>query len=193
MSLRARRVAVASCLLIACAVAGCANESVPAAGGGGSARATTASLLHDASELRRVLGLLTAPLEKPIRALRLSVYQDRVVLQVQDPARPEAVQQYRFKAGEVQGPTSVKLTGPGELKDNLFPLQYADLKGLPALVRRAERRAALDKGRAVAVDLQRNLPASMDIRFRVEVNGSRGTRWVEASKDGKVLGVLTEP
>jgi hypothetical protein len=191
--LRARWIPLASCVLWACALVGCANEASPAPGGETSARATPASLLHDASELARALALLTEPLAKPIRALRLRVYPDRIVLQVQDPAQPEAVQQYRFKAREVEGPIAVKLAGPGELKDNLFPLKYADLKGIPALVQRAERRAALDEGRAVALELQRNLPASMDIRFRVEVNGPRGTRWIEARKDGKVLGVLAEP
>lgn len=191
--LRARWVPLASCVLSACALVGCANEAVPSSGGDSSARAIPVSLLHDASGLRRALALLTEPLSKPIRALRLSIYPDRLVLQVQDRSRPEAVQQYRFKAAEVEGPIAVKLTGPGELKDNLFPLKYADLKGIPALVQRAERNAAVGEGRAVAVELQRNLPESMDIRFRVKVNGPRGTRWIEARKDGKVLGVLAEP
>lgn len=192
MSLRRRRLLLVSWLLLP-ALVGCANEGVPSPGGDTSSRAADASLLHDASELGRALTLLTAPLAKPIRALRLSLYPDRIVLQVQDPAQPQAVQQYRFKAGQVQGPLAVKLEGPGELKDNLFPLHYASLKGIPALVQRAERRAALAEGRAVAVELQRNLPASMDIRFRVEVNGPSGSRWIGARKDGKVLGVLTEP
>lgn len=193
MSVRARWVPLASSVLVVGALVGCANDTVPAPGADTSARATPTSLLHDASGLGRALGALTDPLSKPIRALRLSVYPDRILLQVQAPAHPDAVQQYRFKAGEVLGPIAVKLAGPGELQDNLFPLKYADLKSIPALVERAERRAALDEGRAIAVDLQRNLPASMDIRFRVEVNGPRGTRWIEARKDGKVLGVLTEP
>jgi hypothetical protein len=191
--LRARWGPLASCVLLACSLVGCANEAAPSAGRDTSARATPVSLLHDASALGRALAVLTDPLSKPIRALRLSVHPDRILLQVQDPAQPEAVQQYRFKAGEVLGPIPVKLAGPGDLKDNLFPLKYADLKGIPGLAQRAERRAGLEQGRAVAVELQRNLPASMDIRFRVEVNGPGGTRWIEARKDGKVLGVLTEP
>jgi hypothetical protein len=182
-------------LLITSAPAACADEGKEPAAALGDPRGEPAasSLLHDGSGLRRALALLTDPLAKPIRALRLRVYSDRILLQVRDPSRPDEVQQYRFKAGRVQGPLAVRLAGPGELKDNLFPFEYADVRAIPRLVQQAEHRAGLEEGRAVEVSLQRNLPASMDIRFRVEVEGPRGHRSVEARKDGKVLGVRAEP
>jgi hypothetical protein len=176
---------------------GCANEvteptpplqaelAVPSVAG--------ASLLHDAAALRGALSRLTEPRTPPVRALALRVYPDRVWLQVQDPARPLEVQQYRFKAGEVGGPTPVRLTGPGELKDNLFPLKSADLDVIPGLVTQAERAAALPEGRAVAVGLGRHLPGSMEIRFVVQVESPSGTRRVSARKDGKILGVEVLP
>lgn len=151
------------------------------------------SLLHDASALRRALELTTDPLPKPIRALSLRVYPDRVLLQVQDQKQPSTVQQFRFKDGTVQGPVAVALTGPGELKDNLFPLRYADLDGIPRLALQAERRAALERGRATHIALQRNLPTSMDIQFRVEVSSPSGKRLVEARKDGKIIAVQLLP
>jgi hypothetical protein len=121
------------------------------------------------------------------------VYPDRVLLQVQDPQQPSTVQQYRVRTGDVHGPIAVKLGGPGQLKDNLFPLSYADLSIIPSLVQQAERQAALPEGRTVAVSLARNLPASMDIRFQVDVESPRGRRVIDARKDGKVLGVRLSP
>lgn len=174
-------------------LAGCANDVVPSETRAASMPARRASLLHDAPALARALAALTEPLPKPIRALRLNVYPDRVLLQVQDAKARAAVQQYRFKAGQVLGPIAVKLAGPGRLKDNLFPLEYADLGGIPALARQAERLVAHESSRAVRLELKRNLPTSMDIRFRVEVTSAGDARWVEARKDGKVLGVVTAP
>jgi hypothetical protein len=150
------------------------------------------SLLHDSGALRRGLELMLDPLPKPIRALSLRVYPDRVLLQVQDRNQPLAVQQYRFKGGAVEGPMQVKLTGPGALEDNLFLLQRADLNVIPRLAAPAERRAALTRGRATSITLQRNMPASMDVRFSIEVKGVDGKRLVEARKDGKILSVQSE-
>lgn len=151
------------------------------------------SLLSDAGRLSRELALVTEPLSKPIRALSLRIYPDRLLLQVQSTTEPSRVEQFRVKDGQVMGPIAVTLTGPGELKDNLFPLQYADLAVIPRLVADAERRAALVDGRTTSVTLQRNLPASMDIRFQVLVEGSQGKRRVEARKDGKIIRVHFDP
>jgi hypothetical protein len=156
-------------------------------------RVAGVSLLHDATALKAALSRLTERQTLPIRALALRIYPDRVLLQLQDPAQPLAVQQYLFKAGEVLGPTPVRLTGPGELKDNLFPLKYADLEGIPRLVKQAERRAALPEGRAVGVTLARNLPGSMDIRFVVQVESAGASRRVSARKDGRILAVEVLP
>lgn len=136
---------------------------------------------------------MTEPLSKPIRALSLQIYPDRLLLQVQSESAPKRVDQFRVKDGRVLGPIAVTLTGPGKLEDNLFPLQYADLDVIPDLVRGAERRAALPGGRTASVLLKRNLPASMDIRFEVRVESAHGARRVEARKDGRILRVHFEP
>jgi hypothetical protein len=181
------------CCALICAVLGCADEvAAPSREPDGepSERVPAApSLLSDAEVLAKALALATDPLPKPIRALSLRVYSDRLLLQVQAREDPARVDQYRVKEGEVLGPIPVKLTGPGDLKDNLFPLQYADLKVIPRMVRHAERRAGLDGGRAREVSLLRNLPESMDIRFRIEVESPLGERRIDARKDGKILGV----
>jgi hypothetical protein len=183
------------CALL-CAALGCADEVAAPSPEPASEVATNVevkqeapSLLLDAELLAKALALATEPLPKPIRALSLRVYSDRLLLQVQARTEPTRVDQYRVKDSEVLGPIAVKLTGPGDLKDNLFPLQYADLKVIPRMVRQAERRAGLGEGRAREVSLQRNLPDSMDIRFRIEVESKLGKRQINARKDGRILGV----
>jgi hypothetical protein len=61
------------------------------------------------------------------------------------------------------------------------------------LVKQAERRAALPEARAVGVTLARNLPASMDIRFVVQVESAGGRRSISARKDGKIIAVEVLP
>jgi hypothetical protein len=185
---------LSSCCALICALLACADEVTapsrePESESASKAESAAPSLLSDAELLARALALATDPLPKPIRALSLRVYSDRLLLQVQAREEPGRVDQYRVKDGEVLGPIPVKLTGPGDLKDNLFPLQYADLKVIPRMVRHAERRAGLGGGRAREVSLLRNLPESMDIRFRVEVESPLGKRRINARKDGKILGV----
>lgn len=177
----------------------CAEEVTPEAQEPAAEGATGAiptpeppSLLRDSEVLAKALSLATDPLPKPIRALSLRVYSDRLLLQVQAREEPKRIDQYRVKNGEVIGPIPVKLTGPGELKDNLFPLQYADLKVIPKMVRHAERRAGLGDGRAREVTLRRNLPESMDIRFWIEVESPLGKRRIDARKDGRILGIHFE-
>lgn len=186
-----------SCVLgCAMPVPSCAGEVSPQARPDDDLAVPTvsaASLLHDATALGRALDLVTRPLPKPIRALSLRVYPDRVLLQVQDPRQPSSVQQYRVRGGEVEGPVAVKLGGPGQLKDNLFPLKYADLSVIPSLVKQAERQAALSDGRTLGVQLARNLPDSMDIRFQVQVESPRGRRVIDARKDGQILGMRLSP
>jgi hypothetical protein len=181
------------------AALGCADEVAPGTrepaaqvGTGPSATPEPPSLLSDSEALAKALALATDPLPKPIRALSLRVHSDRLLLQVQAREEPTRVDQYRVKNGELLGPIPVKLTGPGDLKDNLFPLQYADLKVIPKMVRHAERRAALGDGRAREVSLLRNLPESMDIRFRIEVESPLGKRRIDARKDGRILGIHFE-
>ena len=186
------RVVVAGGFIWGC-MAGCADElgSIGPSSENAAAPANAAapSLLRDAAALEKALALAIEPLPKPIRALRLRIYPDRLLLQIQAREEPTRVDQYRVKGGEVLGPIAVELTGPGELKDNLFPLQYANLRSISRLVKHAERRAGLREAQALEVSLQRNLPESMDIRFRVEVRGPLGSRRIDARKDGKILGV----
>jgi hypothetical protein len=151
-------------------------------------------MLHDADELQLALGALNAQLPKPIRALSLRVYPDRALLQAQNKKRPSSVEQYRYRAGEIMGPVNVQLSGTGKLKDNLFPLKYADLTVIPRLVEQAERRVDLVGGHATGVTLKRNLPLSMDIQFEVVVSAADGEqRYVDARKDGEIFRVRDVP
>ena len=184
------------CCALICAALGCADEVAPGTrepaaevGTGARAAPEPPSLLRDSEALAKALAIATEPLPKPIRALSLRVHSDRLLLQVQAWEEPTRVDQYRVKNGELLGPIPVKLTGPGDLKDNLFPLQYADLKVIPKMVRHAERRAGLGDAKAREVSLQRNLPESMDIRFRIEVLSPLGKRRIDARKDGRILGI----
>ena len=121
------------------------------------------------------------------RALKLIVFSDRIVLQVQDQSRPKNVDQYVFRSGAVEGPVPVKLKGTGKLEDNLFPLSEAKLDIIQPLITRAIEAARVEDGQVTKVVLKRNLPKSMDVQFRVYIVGPRRDATVDADKDGRVL------
>jgi hypothetical protein len=146
----------------------------------GSARA----IFSDTQRLREAQQAFERALVKPIVALELSIYVDRMVLQARDPARPKHVVQYEYRAGHLVGPKPVELRGPGQLDDNLFPLSEADLSSVPGFVHDALREATPD-ARVSHVVLRRNLPHSFDVRFRAHINGRDAHEPAQADAKGR--------
>jgi hypothetical protein len=141
---------------------------------------TDASFSRAVSELRK-----RAP--APVQMLSLLVYPDHAVLQTQDPAAPNSVLQYVYRAGVVSPPVPVKLMGTGKLEDNLFPMDAVKLDAIPKLAQAAQARANIPEGVVSRVLLKRNLPESMDIQFRVFVTSQRRDAYLDADQSGTLI------
>ena len=145
------------------------------------------AFFSEPSLLREAESALDRTLPEPILALELVIRPDRVVLQASDPAHPKDVVQYEYRAGRVHGPVRVKLFGPGELEDNLFPLAEADLSSVPAFVQKALEKVGTG-GRVSHVVLRRNLPHTLDVRFRAHFAGPQDQKAVQADARGRWVG-----
>jgi hypothetical protein len=124
---------------------------------------------------------------KGIQALSLLVYPDHAVLQAQNPRHVSRVEQWIYRRGVVSDPVPVELLGTGKLADNLFPLDDTKLAALPDLVIAARKKANIPEGVVARVLIKRNLPDSVDIRFRVFVTSQRRDGFVEADAQGKII------
>lgn len=179
---KATQAAIAVCL-----------ASAPACSNSPSVVSTSSGVNSEASYLtpryfgEAIDGLL-GPLAKPVRLLSITALNRVVVLQVQSNDDRNLVLEYRFEGGKVRGPVPVELNGPGKLADNLFRVDSFD-PHVAEKVLTTVRSEYSEEVRKLVVT--RNLPASMDIQFRVFLKTGTGDRIVAADKNGRLLGPLT--
>jgi hypothetical protein len=77
--------------------------------------------LWSAKRLPKLLAKYHEALPGKIRALEFIIYSNRAQMQVQDPAKPENVDQYDY-SGTISAPIPVRLHGSKNLEANLFGL-----------------------------------------------------------------------
>jgi hypothetical protein len=179
------KVAPAATAVCLASLLGCSNSAEPlVATGGDSAEFSylTPRFLGEA------IDKLINPLPKPVRLLNLTALNRVVVIQVQGTEDRNAVLEYRFSEGKVRGPVPVELKGPGKLADNLFRADSFDAH-VAEKVLTAVRTEYSEEVRKLVVS--RNLPASMDIQFRVFLKTGTKDRIVVADKGGRLIGPLT--
>jgi hypothetical protein len=143
--------------------------------------------LYGESQYTKAIAEIRRRVPSPIQALSLLVYPDHAVLQAQDPAAPKNVLQYVYRGGAVSPPVPVKLLGTGKLQDNLFLLESVKIAALPRLVREAKAKANIPEGLVARVLLKRDLPETVDIRFRIFVTSQRRDASFQADETGRIL------
>ena len=144
--------------------------------------------LWSAERLPKLLAKYHEALPGKIRALEFVIYSHRAQMQVQDPAKPENVDQYDY-SGKISAPIPVRLHGSGNLEDNLFGLDEVAFDRIPALVAEAMEKMPLEGSQVTHVIVKRGLPFSQDMRIFVYVNGTRKSGMLRADGKGHVLEV----
>lgn len=123
------------------------------------------------------------------RALHFYIDRNGASLEVQDPDKPENVDEYQYDWDVLKGPTPVR--APGLERDHLFDwdevLAQAE-NTVPALVDKAITRLALEGGVVVRVYIYWGIDSEGPI-IRVKVDGARKNGWVEADMRGNVIQV----
>lgn len=124
----------------------------------------------------------------PLRILRALLSPEYAFVQAQDPSIPENVDEYRWR-DTLAGAVPVRLTGSGDLEQQLYSADEVDWATIPALVAAAPTLTEIPDGVVTHVIVERPLPFSEDVRMRVFVGGERNNGYVDADAMGNVIDV----
>ncbi|HEX8249736.1 MAG TPA: hypothetical protein VF599_16275 [Pyrinomonadaceae bacterium] len=123
-----------------------------------------------------------------VKALDLSVYENNVKIQVQDPQKKENVDGYDYKNGTISEPVPVRLYGGGSLEQNLFKLKEVNLAKIPELIDEArEKSKDLEGAKITHVVIKKDLPFSNKVKIRIYLSGTRKSAWLVADATGKFI------
>jgi hypothetical protein len=176
-----RRMILLLSLLALLALPGGAANPAPEAG-------SKKEALWSEERLPKLLAKYHEALPGKIRALDFKIYSHRAQMQVQDPAKPENVDQYDY-SGKISAPIPVRLHGSGRLEDNLFDLDEVAFDRIPALVAEAMEKMPIEGGHVTHIWVKRDLPFSKDVRIIVYLDGTRKGGRLKADGKGRVLEV----
>ena len=143
---------------------------------------------------------LSKKIGHPVRALKVQITPLAFSVQVQDPAQPRHVDEYRLEHiygmndrlhhVSVTGPTAVQLNLINEnLEENLFDLADVNIAGLASAAQEAVGRASLeDTGAVKEINIQRHLflipsARSGDVEWDISVKSDR--EYANAYADAK--------
>ena len=162
------------------------------------------NLLYQDGVARDALSEINKMIGHPARALKVEITPLALTVQVQDPAQPGHVDEYRFEHYYLfedrihrvnrTGPVPVQLNLiNNNLEENLFDLNDVNIAGTPVIVGEAVRRCALEEGGGVQeINIQRQLfllPSAHngDVQWDISVKSDR--EYANAYADAK--GALT--
>jgi hypothetical protein len=141
------------------------------------------------ADASRVKARYQAALGKPILAKELVIFQYYATLEAQNPKAPDHVDSYKLWANKVERPEPVRLGGDKKaLAQILFSLDSVDFALVPRLIKQAVAELKIEEGKVTHVYLERDASsAKRDPIWRVYVNGSRDSGFVEFSVTGEKL------
>lgn len=119
--------------------------------------------------------------------LEITIYDQYASAQVQDPSKPENIDGYSWRDGQLSGPNPVKIIGNGKISDNVFPLKDINLDGLPDLTKEVmEKLKDVEGGKMIGYVVRRGLPFSKDVHISPLTDATRKSVSAEADKNAKL-------
>lgn len=134
---------------------------------------------------------------KPFKVVEIFVDEDEFRVQAQDPSKPKNVDEYKYIAGFVTGPTPVQLGGMvDDAEKSSFPFDDIDFSAVPKFCKAALDRAGIEGGKIYRLTFQRGFALTDDgagalgnARWHIEINGARENVTAAADPKGNLLGV----
>ena len=135
---------------------------------------------------------------KPFKVIEIFIDENEFRVQAQDPSQPKNVDEYKYVAGFVTGPTPVQLNGMVKDADkSSFPFDDIDFAAVPKFCKEAIDRAGIEGGKIYRLTFQRGFAITDDgkagslgaPRWSIEINGARENVTAAADPKGKLLGV----
>jgi len=127
----------------------------------------------------------------PRRVRYVNMYDSYVILEAQDPAKPENIDRYTYRDGRVGDFEPVNVSGQTQedIEADLFGITDVDWGAIAGLAETLQRQTELEGGKVVLASVERNQPFDPDVRISMAMNGTRRNASLEATADGTVLGV----
>ena len=129
-----------------------------------------------------------AKVGEPFRVLNIHINDDMIRMQVQDPKKPENVDQYTIDEGKMKDPAPVRLFGDTDqatLEANVFDPADVDFTKIASLIREGDEKIQLEGRQISSVSIERNMfddkrPIMIDVNYR----GSRKNGYLRADRRG---------
>lgn len=147
---------------------------------------------------RAISDIVDAVGTEVVQLREVDVYPEYVIVEVQDPAIPDHIDQYEWRGGSVEPPEPVQLSGPQEaIEAELFPSTAVDWRTVARRAGEAEAASEtntplrIEEPRAQYVFVERSTSSELDGRIilRIYINGPRRTGNVEMTSSGEILSV----
>jgi len=135
---------------------------------------------------------------KPFKVIEIFIDEDEFKVHVQDPDKPQNVDEYKYVAGFVQGPQPVQVSGAyaKDLNKSSFPFDEIDFSAIPRFTREAIEKAGIEGGSIYRLTFQRGFAmtdteagAIGNPRWYIEIDGTRERVSATADPKGKLLEV----
>ena len=121
--------------------------------------------------------------------LRFNANVGGASVQVQDPAKPENVDQYNYRDGQLSPPVPVRLhLFGGKLEDSLFDWNEVAFDKIPELARLAMEKIPLEGGRVVGFRVGHAIvDTDGKVYISIDVEGTRKSGTLKADAKGNVI------
>ena len=96
-----------------------------------------------------------------------------IVLTLQDPEKPENVDEYKFKDGAWEAPHPVALTGDGDMSANVFPLSSIKFETVANIQKQLEEKAKSVEGAELDGHIYLILLSSNEKKWYTNIKGTR--------------------
>ncbi len=163
------------------------------------AGAAEAKSLFEDKGVATAIGKLTEKMKAPVRVLVIEIKPTILTLQVQDPAAPTHINEYKYARrpgtlallGEaaVSGPEPVKLSliNP-RLEENLFTITEVDFAAVPETIREALKRVKVEGGAVEGITIRKQLLLNQSgpIEWSIYVRSPRESATAYADAAGKI-------
>ena len=111
----------------------------------------------------------------------------RIKLAIQDPSKPENVDDYLFQNGKWQEPQPVQISGGGSMDDNVFPLKDIKFETVANINKQVEAKSKDIEGAQPLGALYYAMnPATGELRWMASVQGTRGNYTGMFNADGSL-------
>jgi len=112
----------------------------------------------------------------------------RIKLAIQDPEKPENVDEYLFQNGKWQEPQPVQISGGGSMDDNVFPLNQIKFETVNSIYKQvAEKSKDIEGAEELSAAFYAMNPATGDLKWRTSVQGTRGSYSGLFNADGSLV------